>query len=170
MSMTKIPSLNPPIQIHPIRVGKVLVTGIANGNGPEWEKPMSLSRLGFPDARVAVARFSPPRRTTSERSFSPASPPWADGTRSIDLAPQALLSRMAALVPPPKRHVTVYAGVLASNSPWRRLIIPKPLVGMATESPLQEDAEVSGLSAKPGPGPSGVVEMKPNPGGRRYIP
>ena len=29
--------------------------------------------------------------------------PWSDGTRSIGLAPKALLSRMAALVPPPKR-------------------------------------------------------------------
>jgi hypothetical protein len=27
--------------------------------------------------------------------------PWSDGTRSIALAPQALLARMAALVPPP---------------------------------------------------------------------
>ena len=28
--------------------------------------------------------------------------PWSDGTRSIGLHPKALLSRMAALVPPPK--------------------------------------------------------------------
>jgi hypothetical protein len=39
--------------------------------------------------------------------------------------PQALISRMAALVPPPKRHMTVYSGVLASNNQWRMLIIPK---------------------------------------------
>lgn len=51
--------------------------------------------------------------------------PWSDGTRSIALAPHALHARMTALVPPPRRHVTVYSGVLALNSPWRMLIIPK---------------------------------------------
>ena len=95
--------------------------------------------------------------------------PWSDGTRSIGLAPKALLSRIAALVPSPRRHVTVYSGVLASNSPWRRLIIPKA-AGVATESPLRENAEVSCLPAKSVPGPSSVAETKPKPGGRRYIP
>ncbi len=94
--------------------------------------------------------------------------PWSDGTRSIGLAPSALISRMAALVPPPKRHVTVYSGVLASNSPWRRLIIPKTEAA-ATESPLLENAEEGGLPAKPVPGPAGVAG-KPKSGGRRYIP
>jgi hypothetical protein len=75
---------------------------------------------------------------------------------------------MAALVPPPKRHVTVYSGVLASNSPWRRLIIPKAGVAVAPESPLLENAEVGGLPALPIPGPAGAAE--PKPGGCRYIP
>ena len=75
--------------------------------------------------------------------------PWKDGTRSIGLAPHALLSRLAALVPPPKRHVTVYSGVLASHSPWRRLIIP---------------------TGNPFPGPASDAQTKPKPGGRRYIP
>jgi hypothetical protein len=51
-------------------------------------------------------------------------PPLANERLHL-LALEALISRMAALVPPPKRHVTVYSSVFASNSKWRRLIIPK---------------------------------------------
>jgi hypothetical protein len=76
---------------------------------------------------------------------------------------------MAALVPPPRRHVTVYSGVLASNSPLRKLIIPKTEAAV-TESPLVENAEEGGLPAKPVPGPASVAETKPKPGGHRYIP
>ncbi len=109
---------------------------------------------------------APPRgRERDRRVQAPSvSLAWSDGTRSIGLAPHALLSRMAALVPPPRRHVTVYSGVLASNSPWRRLIIPKA-AGVATASPLQKNAEVGGLPAKPVPGPSSVAETKPESGG-----
>ena len=103
--------------------------------------------------------------------------PWSDGTRSIGLAPAgeapgALISRMAALVPPPKRHVTVYSGVLASNSRWRRLIVPKAETEaeVAPESPLQENAGVGGFPAMLVPAPSSVTARLPKPGGRRYIP
>jgi hypothetical protein len=75
---------------------------------------------------------------------------------------------MAALVPPPRRHVTVYSGVLASNSPWRRLIIPK--TEAAGENPGQINAEADDKPVKPVPGPASVAETKPKPGGRRYIP
>jgi len=95
--------------------------------------------------------------------------PWSDGTRSIGLAPKALLSRMAALVPPPKRHVTVYSGVLASNSKWRRLIIPKTEAAGAG-NPALEHAEQSDMPFKPVPGASSVAETKPKSGGRLYIP
>ncbi|MEO6097154.1 MAG: transposase [Fibrobacteria bacterium] len=37
--------------------------------------------------------------------------PWKDGTRSISLEAKALLSRLSAIVPAPRRHVTVYSGV-----------------------------------------------------------
>ena len=37
--------------------------------------------------------------------------PWSDGTSSIDLAPLALIARLAALLPPPRRHVVRYSGV-----------------------------------------------------------
>lgn len=45
--------------------------------------------------------------------------PWLDGTNSVVLAPLALIARLAAIVPPPKRHVTRYFGVLSSHSGLR---------------------------------------------------
>jgi hypothetical protein len=41
--------------------------------------------------------------------------PWSDGTSSVALAPLALIARLAAIVPPPRRHVTRYFGVLSSH-------------------------------------------------------
>ena len=44
--------------------------------------------------------------------------------RSIDLRPSAseFLDRVAALIPPPRKHRHRYFGVLAPNSPWRALV------------------------------------------------
>ena len=52
--------------------------------------------------------------------------PWSDGTASVDLPPLALLARLAALVPPPRRHLTRYCGVLASHASLRSQVVPKP--------------------------------------------
>jgi Putative transposase len=38
------------------------------------------------------------------------------GTSSVDLAPLALIARLAALIPPPRRHVVRYSGVISSHS------------------------------------------------------
>ena len=91
--------------------------------------------------------------------------PWSDGTRSIGLAPKALLSRMAALIPPPRRHVTVYSGVLSSNSKWRQWIVPshKP-------EPLNLEQENSGLETTPDlPFKPKAIETK-SVSCRKYIP
>jgi hypothetical protein len=42
--------------------------------------------------------------------------PWSDGTSSVDLAPLALIARLAALVPPPRKHVVRYSGVISSHA------------------------------------------------------
>jgi hypothetical protein len=55
--------------------------------------------------------------------------PFADGTVAVDMDPLSLLSRLAASVPPPRFHTVKYAGVLASASPWRSRIGPRPDVG-----------------------------------------
>ena len=93
--------------------------------------------------------------------------PWKDGTRSIGLAPKALISRMAAIIPPPRRHVTVYSGVLSSHSQWRRLIVPGP-----KDNPPGPGQESPG-SAKPGQANSGLATQpeaaSPKPRSK-YIP
>jgi hypothetical protein len=51
---------------------------------------------------------------------------FADGTVAVDMDPLSLLCRLAASVPPPRFHTVKYAGVLASASPWRQRIGPRP--------------------------------------------
>ena len=62
--------------------------------------------------------------------------PWSDGTTSVELSPLALIARLAALVPPPKRHLTGYSGVLSSHSSHRSRCVPGPV---AETTPAQED-------------------------------
>jgi hypothetical protein len=62
--------------------------------------------------------------------------PWSDGTTSVELAPLALIARLAALVPPPRRHLTGYFGVLSSHSSLRSQCVPAPV---PETTPQQED-------------------------------
>jgi hypothetical protein len=52
--------------------------------------------------------------------------PFSDGTTAVDMDPLSLLFRLAAAVPPPRIHTVRYAGVLASASRWRPLVVPPP--------------------------------------------
>jgi hypothetical protein len=52
--------------------------------------------------------------------------PWSDGSTALLLEPVELLERLAALVPPPRRPLLAYHGVLAPRAEWRSAIIPKP--------------------------------------------
>jgi hypothetical protein len=54
--------------------------------------------------------------------------PFADGTIAVDMDPLSLLSRLAAMVPPPYFHTVRYSGVLASHSAWRPRILLQPPV------------------------------------------
>jgi hypothetical protein len=62
--------------------------------------------------------------------------PWSDGTSSVEMSPLALIARLAALVPPPKRHLTGYFGLLSSHSSFRRQCVPAPV---PESTPQQED-------------------------------
>ena len=59
--------------------------------------------------------------------------PWSDGTASVELAPLALIARSAALVPPPRRHLTRYFGVLSSHAAARSRVVPR------SEAPAKQD-------------------------------
>jgi hypothetical protein len=51
---------------------------------------------------------------------------WSDGSTHIVLEGLELLGRLAALVPPPRVHLTRYYGVFAPRSKLRREVVPKP--------------------------------------------
>jgi hypothetical protein len=51
---------------------------------------------------------------------------WSDGSTALLLDPLALLERLAALVPPPRRPLLAYHGLLAPRSAWRAALVPKP--------------------------------------------
>ena len=67
------------------------------------------------------------------------------------------------MVPPPKRHVTVYCGVLSSHSKWRSRVVPK--APAAAEGPGGETLAVEKV-----PGQAEGVDKKPKARGSRYIP
>ena len=50
--------------------------------------------------------------------------PWRDGTSHLLLSPTELLTRLAAIIPPPKSHLVTYHGVLAPASKLRGAIVP----------------------------------------------
>jgi hypothetical protein len=50
--------------------------------------------------------------------------PWSDGTTGIVLAEDELVQRLAALVPPPRKHQVVALGVYANRSSWRSRVVP----------------------------------------------
>jgi hypothetical protein len=50
--------------------------------------------------------------------------PYRDGTTHIVLEPLDLMARLAALVPPPRMHLTRYHGVFAPRSKLRAAVTP----------------------------------------------
>ena len=52
--------------------------------------------------------------------------PWSDGSTALLLAPLELLERLAALVPPPRRPLLAYHGLLAPHASWRAAVVPPP--------------------------------------------
>ncbi|MCB9879403.1 MAG: transposase [Planctomycetes bacterium] len=68
------------------------------------------SRLSLlPDGRVA---YSLKRR-------------WKDGSTHVVMEPEVLIERLLALVPPPRRHLVTYHGVLAPAAGLRSRVVPR---------------------------------------------
>ena len=60
--------------------------------------------------------------------------PWSDGSTALLLDPLELLERLAALVPPPRRPLLAYHGVLAPRAKWRSAVVPVPATGPSVEA------------------------------------
>ncbi len=54
--------------------------------------------------------------------------------------PSELIEKLAALVPPPRSHLTRYHGVLASASPLRSSVVPGPVPERPPQEPEPEDS------------------------------
>lgn len=52
--------------------------------------------------------------------------PWRDGTYAVVLEPLELMSRLAAMVPPPRFHMIRFHGVVSSHSSLRSRVVPEP--------------------------------------------
>ena len=61
------------------------------------------------------------------------------GTTSVELAPLALIARLAALVPPPRRHTVLYCGVISSHAASRKDVVPLPPVPEAALAVVGQD-------------------------------
>lgn len=70
---------------------------------------------------------------------------------ALTLTPLELLSRLAALIPPPRVHRHRYAGVLAPHSPWRAAVTAWAEAGAETErvAPPSPPAQPLDASATP---------------------
>jgi len=62
------------------------------------------------------------RQIDPERLVYESKKPGPGGKFSVLLTPHQLLDRLAALIPPPRRHRHRYYGVLAPNSPYRSVV------------------------------------------------
>jgi hypothetical protein len=84
--------------------------------------------------------------------------PGPGGSVSLMLTPHELLDRLAALIPPPRRHRHRYYGVLAPNAPLRAAVTA--LAGAENETPI--------VAAAPAPTPPGTTpEVAEEPDLRR---
>jgi len=50
--------------------------------------------------------------------------PWKNDTTHVDFEPVDFIAKLAALVPPPRAHLTRFHGVFAPNTTWRAQLTP----------------------------------------------
>ncbi len=84
---------------------------------------------------------------------------WRDGTTALVFEPLELIERLAALVPPPRRHLVRYHGVLAPASALRPWIVPHP--------PTEDGIPADDVTSKPSPPAPGLTSPGARPPGAR---
>jgi hypothetical protein len=83
--------------------------------------------------------------------------PFRDGSTHVVLDPLSFLSRLAALVPPPRMHLVTYHGVLAPSARRREEIVPVTLPGR--KGGRQGTGETLALPAPEGTGLGTVAAL-----------
>ena len=86
--------------------------------------------------------------------------PWKNGKTAVVLDPMTFLSRLAAQVPPPRRHVLTYHGVLAPAASKRELIVPgsEDEARVACHHARRPRPRPPQLTGKPGPQTSSAAD------------
>ena len=87
--------------------------------------------------------------------------PWRDGTRAVVLTEEDFMARICAMVPPPRFHLTRYAGVLAPNAKLRAEVVPRASEAgreAATSGPTNTRANEQGELFGEARGGEGVAE------------
>lgn len=103
------------------------------------------------EARLRLCRYlsRPPlkaerlRRNHDGRLLYALKRPWADGTTAVAFHPLDFISRLCALVPPPRFHLLRFFGVLSAHSALRAQVVPGP--GIQSESATARQLVLPGL-------------------------
>jgi hypothetical protein len=103
--------------------------------------------LGCARPAFALERL---REIDPEHLVYESAKPGPGGSVSLMLTPMQLLDRLAALIPPPRRHRYRYYGVLAPNSPLREAV-----------TALAQPAEDTAAPAMIGASPSAATPAEP---------
>jgi hypothetical protein len=123
---------------------------LARGAGPALLRARAPHIIRAPEGAPSIFQSSRTSRSQSgaflEGGVKPPSPPpvvpvpgdpttekrslcLRDGSTTLLLDPLELLERLAALVPPPRRPLVAYHGLLAPRARWRSAIVPLPAGG-----------------------------------------
>jgi hypothetical protein len=95
--------------------------------------------------------------TEGEQLIYRLAKPRPDGQTVVRLTPLELLDRLAALIPPPRRHRHGYHGVLAPNAAWRGAVTA--LAGQ----PIAPPGEPADASSPPSPAEPAEPPPPPTP-------
>jgi hypothetical protein len=81
---------------------------------------------------------------------------WRDGTHAVVLAPLDLITRLVALIPPPRFHMLRYHGVLAAHAKHRHEVVPRrpPEPAEPTQLRLLSEVDADALELETSKPPS----------------
>ena len=103
--------------------GKVGGFSLHAGVAAEAHESQKLERLCRCIARPAISEkrlsISPQGRVRYQLKT-----PWKNGTTHVEFEPVDFIAKLAALVPPPRAHLTRFHGVFAPNAKWRAQLTP----------------------------------------------
>jgi hypothetical protein len=112
----------------------------------DQNKPEKFEKLVRYMARSSIAESRIFRTENGDIGYM-LKTPWNDGTFAVKFSPFEFLEKLVALIPPPRRHMTRFHGVLAPHHSWRADVVPIP-VSSVQPSPGIEGEDVTPAKRK----------------------